>query len=76
MKVTLEFNLPEDEYRYKLANNGYKYYSVLHDFDKSLRDTLKYSNSDFKKSEHKTIEKIRKHLLDMMESEGISLDMD
>ena len=75
MKAILEFNLPEDEHLYRLAHNAYKYYSVLSDFDKAMRDTLKYSNGDFKKSEHKTIEKLRKHLLDMMQSEGISIEI-
>ena len=41
MKAILEFNLPEDEYSYKIAINAGSFYTALQEFDKWLRNNEK-----------------------------------
>ena len=43
MKAVLEFNLPEDEYDFKLALNGSNFYSALFDIYNECRSYLKHS---------------------------------
>jgi hypothetical protein len=42
MKAILEFELPEDQYDFDTASNGWKYRLVLCDIDDFLRNKLKY----------------------------------
>ena len=42
MKAVLEFSLPEDQYDFDTAADGWKYRSVLCDIDDFLRSKLKY----------------------------------
>jgi hypothetical protein len=42
MKVTIEFNLPEEEDDYKLAVNGRIFWSALWDIKQEIRAILKY----------------------------------
>lgn len=41
----LEFNLPEDEDAFKLAQRGVDYFSVLHNIKNELRNWYKYGQS-------------------------------
>ena len=41
-KVTIEYNLPEEQSEFEEANNSGKYYSVLWDLDQYLRNFIKY----------------------------------
>jgi hypothetical protein len=42
MKVILKYNVPEDEYDYRMAVDGHKYYSFIVDFYNFLRNKVKY----------------------------------
>lgn len=44
MKVTLEFNLPEDKDELFRAQKGSDYYLILVELDRKLRDLAKYQN--------------------------------
>jgi hypothetical protein len=44
-KGILEFNLPEDNSDFRLAQNAWKYKSVLEDFSNKLRSLCKHSNT-------------------------------
>jgi len=67
MKGKLEFDLPEDNDSFKLAQRGSAYFSFLFDLDQTLRDWLKYKHQF--KSPGEVMEKIRE-----MIAEGIEID--
>jgi len=46
VKATLEFNLPEDNEHFKLANNALAMSIVLEDFDNWLRNKAKYEEQE------------------------------
>jgi len=50
MKVTMEFNLPEDQYEYECAYNGKVYRDALHQLKERLRAEMKYR--EIENSEH------------------------
>ena len=50
MKATIEFELPEDQDQYEIANNASKMYLALWDIKQLFRSKLKY-NSDGLNSE-------------------------
>lgn len=50
MKVSMEFNLPEDEYDYECAINGKAYRDTLHQLYERLRNEMKYK--EIENSEH------------------------
>ncbi len=43
MKATLSFNLPDEEYAYRLAINGARYQAALYDLRMAIRDKVKYA---------------------------------
>ena len=43
MKAILEFNLPEDDQDYNLANNALNFWRVLYELDQELRAKTKLS---------------------------------
>lgn len=45
MKGVLEFNLPEEQKEFNLAQNGGYYKAVLDDLDNLLRNVIKYDAS-------------------------------
>ena len=46
MKATLEFNLPEEREEFKSASDGWKWQSVVWDFDQMLRGKIKHGNQE------------------------------
>lgn len=46
MKVTYDFNLPEEQEDFDIYNNSMKYYLALWDFQQTLRQWLKYDERD------------------------------
>ena len=43
MKAIIEFELPEDQEEYQMANNASKMYTALWDIKQLFRSTLKYN---------------------------------
>lgn len=74
MKAILEFNLPEDKAQYELANKASNFHSVIWDLDQYLRNVLKHGSEEFKKSEYKTIEKIREQIVSLMQENDVEFD--
>ena len=65
MKINMEFNLPADNYSYQHAMNGAKYYEILEDFFKYLRQCDKNDiNPD--------IFEVKKHLLELYADNNIN----
>jgi hypothetical protein len=50
-KVTIEFNLPDEQSEFEEINNAGKYYSVLWDLDQFLRNKTKYATDEVSKEE-------------------------
>jgi hypothetical protein len=61
MKATLEFNLPEDQYDFNHANNGFNYYMALVEMDEWLRSEYKYND---KEEMYQVREKLREIISD------------
>lgn len=48
MKGTLEFNLPEEQEEFEIAQNGGQYASIINDLDNYLRTKTKYGEKNVK----------------------------
>lgn len=70
-KGILEFNLPEERDDFETAQNGWKYKSVLHEFDQDLRRRIKYDTCP--PEEKKLLEKLRAQLNEDLKDNGIDL---
>lgn len=46
MKVTYDFNLPEEQDDFDIYNNSMKYYLALWDLQQTFRDWLKYQERE------------------------------
>jgi hypothetical protein len=75
MKAILEFNLPEDNTEYELANNANKMYSVLWDMDQWLRSNTKYAPDDMSEDTYNAYDKCREQLRELMNDENISFNL-
>lgn len=72
MKAILEFDLPDDEYNFRRANEGAPVHGVLRDLDNWLREKLKYGH-DFEDA-GSALEAARNELRDLLQGENLSLD--
>jgi hypothetical protein len=64
MKGILEFNLPEDQTDFKLAQDGIKFYCILSNIKLKIRNLQKYEFEDTKEFYIKMVEEIKQELLD------------
>ena len=72
MKVTLEFNLPEDEEKFNVAFHAKDYKRVLNDLVTELRDRLKYDPPKNKK-EYGALNGVYVRLFKLAEEYGITI---
>jgi hypothetical protein len=75
MKAILEFNLPDDQQEYDLANNGLNFWRVLYEMDQELRAKTKYAADDLPKDKYDAYNEIRDMLHELMSDNNVSLDM-
>jgi hypothetical protein len=75
MKAILEFNLPDDQQDYDLANNGLNFWRVLYELDQELRAKTKYASDDLPQDKYDAYQEIRDMLHEMMTDNNISLDI-
>lgn len=75
MKAILEFNLPDDDQEYDLANNAMRFWSVLWELDNVLRANTKYAPDDMSDDDYDAYQKIRETLHELMRDNNVSLDM-
>ena len=75
MKAILEFNLPDDQQDFDLANSGMKFWSVLYDLDQSLRTKTKYASDDLPQEKYDAYQEIRDELRELMSDNNINFDM-
>lgn len=74
MKAILKFNLPEDDYDYKLVNNAQKMHSVLWEMSQWLRAKVKYAPDDIDHEAYRAYEDCRNEFLHLLEQENLVLD--
>jgi len=75
MKAILEFNLPEDSHKFKIATQGESMYSVLWEMDQWLRAQYKYMpDSEYSEDKYEAYEKARNKLHEFMVENNIRLD--
>ena len=75
MKAILEFNLPDDDQEYDLANNAMRFWNVLWELDQELRANTKYAPDDMTDEDYDAYQKIRDKLYELMRENNVSLDM-
>ena len=75
MKAILEFNLPDDQQEYELANSGLAFWNVLYELDQELRANTKYAPDDMTDEDYDAYQKIRDKLYELMRENNVSLDM-
>ena len=73
MKVTIEFNLPEQQEKYEDFMNGAKWKYVVREFDEYMREMLKWNTENLDESQLLTVRQIRSMLLNYMEQENLKL---
>lgn len=66
MKIILEFNLPEDRVDYLTATKGMKYFSMINNFEKYLKEIQK-SRENSEEIRNK-IEEIRKDFYEIFKN--------
>jgi vacuolar-type H+-ATPase catalytic subunit A/Vma1 len=75
MKAILEFNLPDDDQEYNLANNAMNFWNVLWELDQELRANTKYAPDDMSSDTYEAYQSIRDKLHELMTDNNVSLDM-
>ena len=76
MKAKLEFNLPEDEAEFRLANEGQTWANLVCDLDGLLRDSIKY-DSEFNecKTDHDTLQIVRDEIRVLMDESSLNFSL-
>jgi hypothetical protein len=75
MKAILEFNLPDDQQEFDLANSGLKFWSVLWELDQELRAKTKYASDDLPQDKYDAYQEVRDELYELLTNHNVSLDM-
>jgi len=71
-KVTVEFNLPEEQEEFDLVSNSSKFYSVIWDLTQFLRSEWKYNDEAYTDAQYETLEKIRSKVWELISENGLS----
>jgi hypothetical protein len=75
MKAILEFNLPDDQQEYELANSGLAFWNVLWELDGALRGKTKYAPDDLPQDKYDAYQEIRELLHELMTDHNVGLDI-
>jgi hypothetical protein len=74
MKAIIEFELPEDQEEYQMANNASKMYTALWDIRQLFRSTLKYNKTGLNDEQLEQWEAMRGEFFDILENNDLKLD--
>lgn len=75
MKAILEFNLPDDQQEYELANKAWSFWNVLYELDQELRAKTKYAPDDIAEERYDSYQEVRDKLHELMTENNVSLDI-
>lgn len=71
MKITMDFDFPDDDHLFEMAINGSKYYNIIDDILDHLRRNLKYA--DLPEGTYKVYEEINGLIYDLIREYGTSI---
>ena len=74
MKAIIEFELPEDQEEYQMANNASKMYTALWDIKQLFRSTLKYNTTGLNDEQLEQWEAMRGEFFEILENNDLKLD--
>ena len=74
MKAILEFNLPEDQTEYQMANDASKMFSTLWDMKQWLRGQVKYAPDEMSQETYNAFEECRDKLNELLMDNNLDLD--
>ena len=74
MKAILEFNLPEDQNEYQMANDASNMFNALWDMSQWLRKQNKHIPDNVSDTELNTLEKCREEFINVLINNNINLD--
>lgn len=75
MKAILEFNLPEDQTEYQMANDASNMFSVLWGMKQWLRSQIKYAPDETSQEVYDALEKCRYKLNELLIDNNLDLDV-
>lgn len=73
MKAILKFNLPEEQEEFDIANKGWKFRSVLLEYDNYLRGKIKY-DEQLTDEQYKVYDEVRSKLWEILNEDQLTLD--
>lgn len=73
MKVTLEFNLPEQQERFDDLMNGAKWKYVVREIDEYMREIIKWNTENLDESQLLVVRQMRSMMLQYVEQENLRL---
>ena len=74
MKAIIEFELPEDQEEYQMANNASKMYTALWDIRQLFRSTLKYNKTGLNDEQLEQWEVMRGEFFEILDNNDLNLD--
>ncbi len=74
MKAIIEFELPEDQEEYQMANNASKMYTALWDIRQLFRSTLKYNKTGLNDEQLEQWEAMRGEFFEILDNNDLNLD--
>ncbi len=74
MKAIIEFELPEDQEEYQMANNASKMYMALWDIRQLFRSKLKYNSDGLNDEQLEQWEAMRGDFFDILDNNDLKLD--
>lgn len=73
MKVTIEFNVPDQQERLDSFMNGAKWKYVVREMDEAMREMIKWNTENLDESQLLVVRQIRSMLLEYVEQENLNL---
>ena len=74
MKAIIEFELPEDQDEYQMANDASKMYTALWEVRQLLRSKLKYNSDGLNDEQLEQWEAMRGEFFDILDNNDLKLD--
>jgi len=73
MKVTLEFELPDEQSDFDSAMNGYKWELAVWDMNQYLRSVTKYASDDTSADVIEALDKVRDELFNILDNYNLEI---
>jgi hypothetical protein len=74
MKAIIEFELPQDQEEYEMANNASKMYMALWDIRQLFRSTLKYNTTGLNDEQLEQWKAMRGEFFDILDNNDLKFD--